>query len=146
MMVTRRGFTLLEVLLSVAVVALIAGLSLPLYFALQGKNDLDIAVTTYAQSLRRAEVLARASDSDANWGTFIQNGSITIYRGATYASRVLSSDEVFSLPQTLVVSGLTEVNFAKFSGLPFQTGTTTLTPAQGATRTVFINAKGTVTF
>ena len=64
----NAGFTLLEVLLSVAIIALIAGIGTPVYQSFQTRNDLDVVTNTVAQSLRRAQVLARASDGDTTWG------------------------------------------------------------------------------
>lgn len=58
------GFTLLELLLSVAVISTLAGLSLPVYRTLLMKNDLDIAAVTTAQSLRRSQILSQAVDGD----------------------------------------------------------------------------------
>jgi prepilin-type N-terminal cleavage/methylation domain-containing protein len=56
-----RGFTLIEILLSVALIGILAGLSLPVYQAFQVKNDLSVAVDTVVQSMRRAQMLSRAS-------------------------------------------------------------------------------------
>jgi len=49
-MLKKRGFTLPELLLSVAIIGALAGLSLPVYRSLMMKNDLDIAANTVAPS------------------------------------------------------------------------------------------------
>ncbi|QQR77648.1 MAG: prepilin-type N-terminal cleavage/methylation domain-containing protein [Candidatus Moraniibacteriota bacterium] len=141
-----RAFTLLEVLLSVAALAVIAGISLPIYQSFQVRNDLDIAATTVAQSCRRATVLAQASDGDTNWGVHIQPGSIVLFRGTSYVARNATFDEIFAMPTSIVSSGMSDVVFAKFTGMPTTTGTTTLTSSTNETRTITINAKGMVNF
>lgn len=143
---SMRAFTLLEVMLSLAAIAVIAGISLPVYQSFQVRNDMDIAATTIAQSCRRAAVLAQASDGDTSWGVRIQSGSITLFKGANYAARDATFDEFFSMPTSITPSGLSEIVFAKFTGMPTATGTTTLTSSINENRTISINAKGMVSY
>ena len=140
------GFTLIEMLLSVAALAIIAGIGVPVYQSLQVRNDLDIAATTLAQGYRRAQVLSQASDGDTTWGIYVQSGSITLYKGASYAARDSSLDETFDLPGSITPSGVAEVVFTKFTGLPQTSGTTTLTSNINETRNINVNAKGTITY
>lgn len=141
----KRGFTLIEMLLSVALIGALAGLSLPFSLRLAGKSDLDIAMITASQSFRRAQVLATASDGDTSWGLNVQSGSITLFKGASYASRDTTVDEVFTLSTSITPSGLTEVVFNKFTGLPQSTGTLTLT-TNSDSQTITLNAKGVVSY
>lgn len=141
----KRGFTLLELLLPVAIISLLAGLSLPVYRTLMKKNDLDIAATTITSSLRRAQVLSQAVDDDKTWGVKVQSGSIVIFKGASYTARDPTFDETFDVPTTIGVGGTTEVVFAKFTGFPQTTGTVNLS-TEGDTRSISINEKGTITY
>lgn len=142
----RQGFTLIELLLSVSVIMIIAGMSVPIYQSFQVRNDLDIAAVTIAQSLRRAQVQAQAVDSDTNWGVDIRTGSITVFKGVSYATRDTAFDELFDVPTSITPSGASEVVFAKFTGAPQTTGTITLTSNANETRAITINAKGTVDY
>ena len=144
-MLKKRGFTLPELLLSVAIIGALAGLSLPVYRSLMMKNDLDIAANTVAISLRRAQVLSQAVDGDITWGVKTQSGSIVVFKGASYASRDSMYDESFDIPTSISPSGTTEYIFSKFTGLPEVTGTVTLT-TENDTRTVTINTKGAVSY
>lgn len=142
---TKKGFTLLELLLSVAIISLLAGLSLPVYRTLIIKNDLDVATTTIASSLRRAQVLSQAVDGDTTWGVKVQSGSITLFKGTSFTARDTNFDEVFDAPTAIGVAGVTEVVYTKFTGLPQTTGTINLsTEADG--RSVTINEKGTISY
>ena len=142
----NAGFTVLEVLLSLALIAVILGAGIPVYQSLQVRNDLDIAATTVAQSVRRAQILAQASDGDTSWGVDVRSGSITIFKGASYASRDASYDETFTLPTSLTPSGTLDYVFAKFTGVPDTTGTVTLTSNLNEIRTLTITSKGTVSY
>lgn len=141
----KKGFTLLELLLSVAIISLLAGLSLPVYRTLMQKNDLDIATTTTALSLRRAQVLSQAVDGDTTWGVKTQTGSIVIFKGTSYATRDSTFDETFDVPTSISISGTTEYVFSKLTGLPQATGTVNLSTESDA-RTVTMNTKGMVNY
>lgn len=60
----RRGFTLMEIVLVVGVMATIFAFSLPVYESLKTKNDLNITVNTVAQALRRAQSISRSGYAD----------------------------------------------------------------------------------
>ncbi len=142
---TESGFTLIELLFSVATIAVIAGIGIPVYLSFSARNDLDIAATTLAQSYWRARTLAAASDGDSPWGVATGSGAVTLFKGASYATRDPSYDERYDLAGSVTVSGVSSVVFAKFTGVPQTTGTTTFANGSGA-RTLFINAQGTVTY
>lgn len=142
----NAGFTLIEVMLSVVAIAVIAGISIPVYQSFQVRNDLDIATVEIAQSARRAQTLSQAVDGDTSWGIKIQSGSIVVFKGASYAARDTTFDEVFEVPTSITPSGVSEIVFTKFTGLPQTTGTISLTSNANETRTITINAKGMVNY
>lgn len=140
------GFTLIEMLLSVAVLSLILGMSMPLYESFTTRNDLDIATQNVANSLRRAAAYCRGGNNDSQWGVEVQSGSITVFSGSSYAGRNTNFDETTSVPTNIAITGGTvEVDFAKLTGLPTSTPSITLTNAT-ETRTVTINVKGVVDY
>lgn len=142
----KNGFTLLEVLLSIVLIGILVGVSVPAYYTLFYKNDLDVAKNQVAQSLGRAAFLALSSDGDNNWGVQIQTGVITIFQGASYSSRNTDYDETYSIASSITPSGLTEIVFNKMTGLPQSTGDIILTSTNGDTKTITINSKGTVNY
>ena len=140
------GFTLVEVLVSVAIMGLLSGLSLPVYESFVRRNDVDLASQNLVMFMRRAETYARAVNFDSAWSVEIQSSSVTLFRGTVFASRNTAYDETFSLPGSITPSGLSEVQFAKFSAAPNASGTVTLTSTINDTRTVTVNAKGMVDY
>lgn len=140
-----KGFTLLELLLSVATITFLTAFSVPVYSSFQVKNDLDLAVATAAQSLRRAQVLSQAVDADSSWGVKMQSGSLIIFKGNSFVSRDSNFDEIFDL-SSVNASGVTELVFNKFSATPQTTGNIILTSGTGSTKTLNINSKGMVDY
>lgn len=140
------GFTLPEVLLSITLLSIIGGMTIPMYRTFMIRNDLDIATITIAQNLRRAQSLSESGDGDITWGVRVGVGSILIYKGASYVLRDSSFDENTSIPTTIVPTGLVDVVFSKITGTPSATGTFILTSQYNETRTITINEKGMVNY
>lgn len=141
-----RGFTLIEALISVTLISLIVGMTLPFYGNFAARNDINIAQEDVARMMRRAQAYARAGYGDSTWGVRLQNGSATLFRGTTYATRSAAYDEILSFP-AINVSGVTDVVFSKMTGYPSATGTTTLaSTAVNVTKTISLNVYGTVNF
>jgi type IV fimbrial biogenesis protein FimT len=140
------GFTLLEVLLAIVLIAILVGIGMPTYFTLIAKNDLDVAKNQVAQSLGRAKVLAISSDGDITWGVKILSGNIIVFKGVNYSSRDINYDEVYGISLSVVASGLTEIVFSKMTGFPQSTGTITLTSNNGEIRNIAVNLKGTISY
>ncbi|MFA5076443.1 MAG: prepilin-type N-terminal cleavage/methylation domain-containing protein [Patescibacteria group bacterium] len=146
----KRGFTLVEILVSLALVSIIVVLSIPVFQSFQNRNDLDIASTTITQSWRRAQLLSQAVSGDSTWGVKIQPGNIVLFKGTSYITRDTNYDEKFILPATIQAvspDGATEIVFTKFDGLPQSSGSVVLSnTGNNFIRNIGINAKGTVTY
>lgn len=144
-MKNRNGFTLIELLLALAIIGILAGLSVPVYRIMLSKNDLSIAAVSIAQGMRRAQMHAQAVDGDTGWGIKVATGASTVFQGKTYAARIASYDEITSISPLVLPSGLTEVDFTKFTGTPSATGSLTLTTPND-TQTITVNVKGVVSY
>ncbi|HEV7453919.1 MAG TPA: type II secretion system protein [Candidatus Saccharimonadales bacterium] len=140
------GFTLLEVLLSVSIISLLAGLSVPVYDAFVRRNDLDLTTQTVAATLRRAQTYARSGDYDTAWSVEIQAATVTLFQGTNFGGRNTNYDEPVSIPASITPSGLGEVQFAKFTSAPNTTGNIILTSTANAAKTISINGKGSVDY
>lgn len=142
-----HGFTLIEVLLSVAIISAIAGMSLPILGSFNNRNDLDITAQSIVGQLRRAQTYARGMNGDAQWGIRLQNGSATLFKGALYASRDTAYDETSPIPSSITVDGTSDITYSKLDGAPNTAGSITLTNTNNnESRTITINAKGMVSY
>ncbi len=143
----QRGFTLIEVLLSIALIAILTGTTSIVYFSLLGRNSLDIAAWTTAQTIRRAQVLSQANAGNSGWGVHTQTGSVTLFKGSTYNSSD-ASNEVANI-ETNITTPTTDFKFDRSTGLPTTTAPASafsikLTGTQGDSRTITLNTKGMV--
>lgn len=141
-----KGFTLIEIMLVIALMVVIGGISAPVYQSFQVKNNLDVASYTVAQTLRRAQVLSQVGASDSPWGVHIESGSATLFKGASYTSRDTLLDEVSEISTNIIPSGISDIIFSKLLGEPQVTGNIILTTSNDDTKTITINAKGTVEY
>lgn len=139
-----RGFTLIEMLLSVALIGIIAAIGTPIYQSFQVRNDLDIATQTIVQNISRAKILARSMDRNSAWGVKIQTGDVTLFQGSSYNNRDITLDESTAISTSITTSGTLEYVFAKFTGYPSSAATTTLTSQLNETRTITVNTRGSV--
>ncbi len=136
----RRGFTLIEVMMTMGVLGMATSLSVPMYRQYMLRNDLEIGTQNIAQGIERAKYLSQVAMNDSSWGFSTDSlpGRGVLFMGDSYATRNPLFDELYSLPQTLTVSGLTEVSFQKVSGTPSQNGTITLLSESGEQRSVSV--------
>ncbi|MDZ7611754.1 MAG: type II secretion system protein [Candidatus Moranbacteria bacterium] len=141
-----NGYTLLEILLSVAVISIIAGLSLPVFQSFQNRNDLSVASEVMVNTVRRAEIFSRAGKEDSQWGVRVEGENIVLFKGNDFSGRNQAFDEDFSISSTLNVSGQTEFIFNKFSGEPQSPGSIVFMGLNGRSETVSINEKGVVNY
>ncbi len=142
----RYGFSIIEILIVLAIVGLLAAVAQPGYQLLRAQlNSRDMAIT-FVQILRRSQTLAIAGSGDSNWGVYIASSSLVLYKGSSYATRTSSFDEVYPTIASFSVQGQQELNFTKQTGLPNTSGTTTLTTIGAAPRVLYINAKGTISY
>lgn len=142
----QHGFTLVEMLLSVSIIVLLVGVSLPVYFNAQTRNDTVTTAETIADALRRAQTYARGVGSDNTWGVNFQSKSATVFQGASYAARVTAYDETLTIPSDMTIGYNGDVVFAEMTGLPSLALSVGLTSSNGETATVTMNAKGMVDY
>ena len=140
------GFTLIELMLSLGIITMLVAGSVPVYNSFAIRNDLDITGQQIASTLRRAQLYSRGMEGDSAWSVSMQSTSAILFKGTVFASRDQSYDESIVIPATITVSGLGEVQFAKFTAAPNTTGTITLTSSANDARSITVNAKGRVDY
>lgn len=137
-----RGFTSIEVLLTIVLIGVLTGFSAVVYQSLQNRTLLDTTVTAVRTSLYRAQMLARTGYQDGAWGVYATTSSVIVFRGDSFASRNTTFDELTTIPDTLVLGGVTEVVMEHLTGLPDTTGVLTIASPDGGTRSVTITNEG----
>lgn len=152
----RAGFTSLELLLVMALFAvIIAVTTVPLY-SLQTRNALADALTGVVDVVRRAETQALSGHFGDRWGVHFSDGDgcvlpatkYHVFRGNAFTSATDTID-TFELPTNVTITDVSvgggcDVTFSRFHGMTTSTGSITLTGVDSATHTVTINAYGRV--
>ena len=115
----HKGFTLIEIMLSVAVISGLIALGTNAFFQVVSRVAVANAEESFQSSVRRAQLLARNQTHNTNWGIYLtqDTSSITIYAGDNYATRDLQLDESIKIDPTIEFDQSPfELNFAQISG------------------------------
>jgi prepilin-type N-terminal cleavage/methylation domain-containing protein len=142
---STNGFTIIEMLLVVAVLTIILLVASPLYGSLNNSNQFDAATNILVQDLYQAQTHSRNQFQDSQWGVAVNGQVITLFSGATYASRNTANDVTYTVPSSIALSGSSQVVYSKLYGLPTATGAFGVSGG-GRTGTVTVNSKGTVEY
>ncbi|MBU2213516.1 type II secretion system GspH family protein, partial [Patescibacteria group bacterium] len=137
---SHKSFTAIETLITIGIIGVTAGISVPMFRNFQIRNDLDLATEQTIQALRSAQIRSQAGQNDEEWGVFIQEG--VLFQGETYMLRDPEQDEVYPIPATINTSGLEEVVFSRVDGAPYQTGDIILEALSGDSRIITISGDG----
>lgn len=139
-----RSFTLLEILIVVAIIIFLVVLTLPFGIRFYRIQQLDTTTDEVIQALRRAQLKAM-SQADYSFGVYVgsgRTGQYVLFRGNSYAE--CEDEEIFDIVDDISFGGgITEVVFTKLEGTPKVPGNITLTFNSG-TKTITINELGRV--
>lgn len=134
-------------LLSVAILSILAGVSLPIAMSFRNDHELSVQVQTASEALRRAQQYSISARGDTTWGVNFQSEAITVFKGASYATRDVGYDEVEQMPATISVSYIGDVVYAKLTGYPSISGVQTFTSqSTGSSQSLTLNSKGMVEY
>lgn len=125
----RQGFTFIEVLLAVGVMAVIGGMAAPTYRNYQIRSDLYLARDVVLQALYRARLLSQAGELDDAWSYNIEEGFV--FKGTDFDTRNSDYDELFAIPNSVSAIGIPEVNFERINGAPSPDGDIVLQALNG---------------
>lgn len=139
------GFTLTEMLLVVAMITIISGVSMPLYLRFNNTNQLDAAESILVQDLYQAQSFSRNQSRDSGWGVAINGQVITLFAGSSYAARNTAFDVTYTVPSNVSLTGSSSIVYTKLYGLPTGGATFNMT-SSGKTVAVVVNSKGMVEY
>lgn len=112
-----KGFSLIEILLSIALMTLIFGLGVSVFIVMSNKNENQVAVNYFKNSLYQAQLKSVSIEEDDSWGVSVQNGLITVFKGSSFVSRDQSFDNNFEISEKIIISGEDEYVFSKNEGM-----------------------------
>jgi putative endonuclease len=147
-----EGFTLVELLIVIAITLILAAAASPIYSNLQVSAQVNETSSQLIQTLRTARQRSQARFQNASWGVYFDinaaaDDSYTLYKGTTYATRDSDWDRILILDSALSISETlsgSEVNFSKSLGVPNTTGNVILTHDVSGSKTISINSLGSI--
>jgi prepilin-type N-terminal cleavage/methylation domain-containing protein len=139
-----RGFTLIEILLAVAVLVVIAGSTIGLSWTTVRVTALDRATEEVVELLRSAHWQAMLGVLDQPHGVYRQGSVITHYVGPSFANRLSTHDRIVTLPVEITATGAAEIIFAVRTGRIGAPAGITLERPGSNPRTITVNIGGIV--
>jgi prepilin-type N-terminal cleavage/methylation domain-containing protein len=139
----KKGFTILEMLLSVAMIAILAGVSIPLYSIYGSRTSSEGVKNGITNSLRTARAFSVAGKDDSAWGVHFESGNIIIFKGFSFAGRDASFDETMSIDDDVTFSGINNIYF-NAAGVPDKTGDVTFTIPNYGSNSVTLISEGII--
>lgn len=138
-----KGFSLIEVLLILAILGLVGGMSIPFYQSFQVKSELENTTKEITQTIRRAQITAMSSEGLTAHGIHFSGQQYILFRGAVYNPADIYN-EAFDIASTLSVftGGNDDIIFSSVSGIPNVEATIIINSNNGASNSITINGLG----
>lgn len=130
------GFTLIEILVVVAILGVISVMSFPFYSRLISQNNVSDTVNNLVETLRKAQSYSLAGKDGSDWGVKYSNSSFVLLRESTN-----TTFDTYNLPTTINLTGLNHIVFSRPTGLPNVTGTFNISGGN-ETKSVTLNYEG----
>lgn len=133
-----HGFTLLELLLVVAIIMILGTSSAIFYGRFLNQSNVNLATDQIAGQLRKAQMYSISGRENTTWGVRYASNRITLFATASSAF-----DQSFDVSAAISVTNFTTVTFAKNTGIPNVTPTITVS-GNGTTKQISVNSMGVV--
>ena len=148
-----EGFTLIEVLIVIGVMALLVGLSSLSLVSFGKGSELDSARTSVVQALRESQSNSLANLGNNPWGVHFEANKVVIFQdtGSGYNPGDSVNNRTKVMPKGVTISwsltgGTDYLMFDKGLGTTLNNGTVTITSTANTTATVTINKEGMIDF
>jgi type II secretory pathway pseudopilin PulG len=153
----NKSFTLIEILIVVGVLAVLVGLSVPIFGLFQKTSALNSSTEEIVGFLRLAQNKTLALERGGQWGIYFSTSTspqkYILFKGQSFALRDSSLDQAESLSKNIEIyqidlAGKSEVVFSKISGQAVPAGNIYLRLKDDQSKfvTIFIDGSGKVDF
>lgn len=142
-MQNNRGVSIIELLLVIAIIAVIGATTIPAGAGFLVRNHLKNKTNEVVSTLRAAQINTLSGKEDSQWGVQISSNQIIMFKGASYSTPGTTFDQEYNIPASISITQ-TEIVFDKLTGNPDTTATITVSSNVGASNTVTVNEVGVV--
>ena len=148
-MLKTKGFSLLEIIIALAILGVIATLVINPFTSFRDHQVLNGAVEEILASLQQARVKTLSSEGGNQYGIHFASNQVVLFAGTTY-DPVNPSNQDIGLSSSVTISGISlaggssDIVFQKLTGVTNQSGTVTIELNSDPTlvKTVTINSNG----
>jgi prepilin-type N-terminal cleavage/methylation domain-containing protein len=145
----REGFTLIEVLVVIAIAAILFAVTLVGLSGLRDETDLGLAVDDAVSFLQSARAKTLSSEGGSDYGVHFETSKFVLFKGNTY-SAIDPNNIVRNVPSSIEISpitlngGVVDLLFKRLTGETTEHGTVTLRLVNDITvmRTIAITPTG----
>jgi prepilin-type N-terminal cleavage/methylation domain-containing protein len=150
-----KGFTLMEILLVVAVLGILVATATPVYRAFLTGTELDTVQKNIMFDLKRARNNSITGENGLKWGVHFNSATGSFYyqifsTPGVFASVSTTIESTNYLPKAIIftvpaVSSTRDIIFEKISGTLLATSSVQIyNPSQNLTKTINVNLSGHV--
>ena len=138
-----KGFTLIEVLLTFAIIAIISVIGVMSLSNFNKDKALDIEVEKVLSLVTKARSLTLSALDGSAYGVHFEERKAVLFNGASYSAGA-STNEIQTLNGEVKISAISlagggsDVVFAKLTGATAQSGTITVAEVRNASQTKVI--------
>lgn len=125
---SKKAFTLIEIVITIAIISILIGISMTVFRALTDKQTIDRDVENVVSYLLRARNQTITGENNENYGVYFASSSVTLFQGKEFGE-ASTTDLIFDLNNRTYLNsihltdGVTFLYFNKVSGAPSATGT-----------------------
>ncbi|MFA5932165.1 MAG: prepilin-type N-terminal cleavage/methylation domain-containing protein [Candidatus Paceibacterota bacterium] len=129
----KKGFTVVELLIVLAVIGIIFSIVLPQFSAIRENQVLKGAVNDIISSLNKAQSQTLSSVNSSSYGVHFQSDKVIIFLGTTFlvndmneTINIISPANISNVTLSGVSGNSGDIYFNRLSGIPSKTGTITV--------------------
>lgn len=148
---TVRGITLAEIMVSIAIIALLAAIGITSFLNSRSAKQLETTTDAVAARLHEAKTSAISGKNGTNFGVAFSSTTYTLWRGSSYDANSINN-RVVTIPSGLTINTNLpgpsySIMFTRITGTPSTSGNITVSKTNDASTsdTISVGAFGDIT-
>lgn len=152
------GFTLVEIIIVIAILAILMAIIIPNFFSINKNSDLNNGATEFSTILKLAQNKTLSSEDYSQYGIYLDTTTsphkYVLFKGQSYVSRDPSFNQSYSLPDTMefyninLQGGGNQIVFDRLTGASNNHGNVSIRLKIDTTKnkTIYVANSGSVGF
>ena len=95
--IRQRGFSLVDMMIAIAILAMISSVIILSFAAFRAQKNLDAAVEMVMVAFSQAHLDTISSKNDSTYGIALQSDEVIYFKGATYPGEAAAGIVYFSI-------------------------------------------------